>query len=683
MKNNPFVTPSYPDFKNVGSLSKEEASKEIKQLRDAIEFHNYRYYIKNDPVISDSKYDALFGRLLKLEEKFPDFQSDVSPTRKVGAPPLEKLEKREHVAKMFSLNSSDKKKDVRGFVNFIKKQIEEAEPKFSLEPKFDGLSIEVVYKEGLFDYATTRGDGQTGEDVSENIKTLRSLPLKLTAENEFPDFLSVRGEVYMSKDGFQRINKQRLENGQEPFANARNAAAGLIRQLDPGKVAGKPLDIFFYEIIGSSDNDFVSHNDMLKHFEEWGLKINHESRTSSDIGAISDFYDYLGKKRDELPYEIDGIVIKLDNRQYRERLGTRHRSPRWAFAWKFEPRREITTLREIIVQVGRTGILTPVALLDPVEVGGVTVSRATLHNKQEIKKKDVRPGDKVKVVRAGDVIPEITGLVEQPKKRGKPFEMPDHCPVCNAPVAEEGAYVICPAGLSCKAQLKGSLRHFSSRDAMNIDSLGEKRIDELVEKGMINNIPDLYHLKPEDFKELSGFAGKSSNKLYEAINASKKPGLSRFLYALGIRHAGNHIARVLALKYQSLDKIIDASYEELEDIEEIGPEIARSIVNFFDNRDNLQIIQQLREAGIKIKPDLSSKQGKLEGKNFVLTGELEEFTRNEATEKIESLGGRTTSSVSGNTDYLVVGKDPGSKLDEAKQRNVNILNEEKFKKMIN
>ena len=405
MKKNPFVNPPFPGLKEVSRLSKGEAGEEIEQLREAIEFHNYRYYIENDPVISDSKYDELFDRLVKLEEKFPGFQSDVSPTKKVGAPPVEKLKKRKHIAEMLSLNSSDKEEEVRGFVNFIRKQVKEAEPQFFLEPKLDGLSVEVVYREGVFDYAATRGDGQTGEDVSKNIKTIRSLPLRLKAEKEFSDFLSVRGEVYMDKDGFQHINRERLEKGQEPFANARNAAAGLIRQLDPGKVAGKPLDIFFYEIIGSSNNDFVSHNDMLKHFEKWGLKINHESRKCSNIEDISEFYGDLGKKRDELPYEIDGIVIKLDNRHYRKELGTRHRSPRWAFAWKFEPRKEITTLREIIVQVGRTGILTPVALLDPVEVGGVTVSRATLHNKEEMNKKDVRHGDKVKVVRAGDVIP--------------------------------------------------------------------------------------------------------------------------------------------------------------------------------------------------------------------------------------------------------------------------------------
>jgi NAD-dependent DNA ligase len=546
MKKNPFLKSPFPELKEVSNnIPKEEIRQEIEQLREAIEFHNYRYYIKNDPVISDSKYDELFARLVKLEKKFPEFQSDVSPTRKVGAPPVEKLKKREHVAEMLSLNSSDKEKDVRGFVDFVRKEIKDTETLFFLEPKLDGLSVEVVYREGLFDYAATRGDGQTGEDISENIKTIRRVPLRLKTESKFPDFLSVRGEVYMDKEGFQRINRERLEKGQEPFANARNAAAGLIRQLDPGKVAGKPLDIFFYEIIGNSNTDFASHDDMLKHFEEWGLKINHESRKCDDIEDISGFYGYLGKKRNELPYEIDGIVIKLDNRNYRNKLGTRQRSPRWAFAWKFEPRKEITTLREIIIQVGRTGILTPVALLDPVEVGGVTVSRAT-----------------------------------------------------------------------------------------------------------------------------------------EAIQASKKPGLSRFLYALGIRHAGIHIARVLAQKYGSLDKIMDASYDELEAIEEIGPEIARSIFNFFRNKDNFRMIQKLRETGVHTSSDLSSKKGNLAGKNLVLTGELEEFTRNEAEEKIESLGGRTTSSVSGNTDYLVVGKDPGGKLDEAKKRNVKTLDENQFRKMI-
>ncbi len=448
-------------------------------------------------------------------------------------------------------------------------------------------------------------------------------------------------------------------------------------------MADKPLDIFFYEIIFSSEDEIESHREVLKQLSRWGLRTNPENKKCKKFEEISDFYESLDSKRNGLYYDIDGIVIKLDDRKLRKKLGTRDRSPRWAFAWKFEPKKEITTLREIIVQVGRTGILTPVALLDPVEVGGVTVSRATLHNEDDVKNKDVRPGDKVRVIRAGDVIPEVAERVEKHKgKRQTPFKMPEKCPVCNTGVAREGAYVVCPAGLSCKAQLKGSLSHFASRDGMNIENLGDRIIEELVERGIIESIADLYHLEVNDFKKLEGFAEKSSQKLYEAIQNSKNPQLSVFLYSLGIRHVGRHIARVLAGKFNSPDEIADASYEELENIEEIGPEIAESIFNFFNNKDNLTMIDELKKSGVKIRKEESAGAKSLDGKTFVLTGELDEFTRSQAEEKIESLGGRTTSSVSDNTDYLVRGKDPGSKLDEARKRGVEILDENKFKKLI-
>ena len=683
MKKNPFIKTPFPHFKDVDEISDQEAGKEIEQLREAIEYHNYCYYVKNDPVISDNTYDRLFNRLLNLEENFPGFESDLSPTRKVGAPPVDKLKKREHVAAMLSLSSSDKEEDVRGFVNFIKKNAAGEDSLFFLEPKFDGLSVEVVYEKGVFSYGATRGDGNTGEDISENVKTIGSLPLKLNPGSGFPDFLAVRGEIYMSKEGFQQLNRKRIEEGREPFANARNAAAGIVRQLDPGKVADKPLDIFFYEIIDSGDAEFESHGEMFGLFSKWGLRTCNETRKCTGHDEIKDFYGQLDNRRDELPYEVDGVVIKLDNPRQRQRLGTRHRSPRWAFAWKFEPKKEITILREIIVQVGRSGILTPVAQLDPVEVGGVTVSRATLHNEDEVKKKDVRPGDKVRVIRAGDVIPEIAGRVEKPEKeRGKAFKMPGRCPACNTEVVREGAFVVCPAGLSCKAQLKGSLNHFASRDAMNIENLGEKIIGELVDREMIKSIPDLYKLEAEDFNKLEGFAEKSSKKLYEAIQNSKNPRLSVFLYALGIRHAGRHIARVLAGKYKSLDDLINAGYDELSEISEIGPETAESIFHFFNNRDNLEMIDELRKKGVEIKREERSTLKVLEGKTFVLTGELDEFTRDEARERIESLGGRATSSVSDNTDYLIVGKSPGRKLDEARKKKVKILDEKQFRELI-
>ena len=682
MGKNPFMNTPFPEFKPVDEMTEKKAGEEIKLLREAIEHHDYLYYIKNDPVISDSKYDQLFDRLLKLEEKYPRFESDISPTKKVGAPPVDKLEKKEHVDIMLSLNSSAGEEDIRGFVRFIKERAEGRNTEFFLEPKLDGLSVEIVYEKGSFGYGATRGNGKSGEDISENVKTIRSVPMRLNRESKYPEFLSARGEIYMSREGFHNLNKSRVEKGEKPFANARNAAAGIVRQLDPSKVAGKPLDIFFYELISGAE-DFKSHQKMMKKFPEWGLKTNPENRKTGNIEEIAAFHRYMSRKRNELHYEIDGIVIKLDDRELRQKLGTRHRSPRWAFAWKFEPQKEVTILRDITVQVGRTGILTPVALLDPVEVGGVTVSRATLHNEDEVKRKDIRTGDKVRVIRAGDVIPEIAERVEKSeKKRGRPFKMPDKCPVCHTTVQREGAYVVCPAGLSCEGQLKGSLGHFASRDAMNIENLGEKIIEELVNRDMIKNIPDLYRLTPGDLKKLEGFAEKSSRKLYEAIQNSKKPPLTTFIYALGIRHAGSHIARVLAGEFGSLDDIAGASREELESIDEIGPEIAESINNFFKNEDNLRMIEELKKSGIEISKEKTSASKKLEGKTFVLTGELDEFTRSEAEEKIESLGGRAASSVSGNTDYLVAGKEPGSKLKEAKKRKVKIIDEQQFIELI-
>jgi DNA ligase (NAD+) len=685
MSKNPYINTPFPEMKNTRKLKRKQARDETDKLRKLINHHNYKYYIENDPDISDRKYDELFQRLLELEKQFPEFKSDVSPTQKVGARPLEKLSKKKHVAPMLSLNSSAKEKEMEDFIESVRKRAKGEGTEFFLEPKFDGLSVEVVYRDGAFSYAATRGDGQEGEDISENVKTIRSLPLKLRSGNDLPKELSVRGEIYLSKEDFQQLNKERIEKNKKPFANARNAAAGIVRQLDPGKVAKVPLDIFFYELIGSNskDDDFKNQQALRSQFKKWGLKINQESKASTTLKEIKDFYQELESKREKLSYEIDGMVIKLNHRKLRSDLGSRGRSPRWAFAWKFEPREEVTTLVDIIVQVGRTGILTPVALLEPVEVGGVTVSRATLHNEDEVKKKDVRPGDKVKVIRAGDVIPEIEERIKSKgKKRKKAFEMPQNCPVCHTNVVREGAYILCPAGLSCDAQLKGSLSHFASKSALNIENMGEKVVGQLVDKQFIKNIPDLYTLKPSDIEKLDSYARKSSEKLYEAIQDSKKPDLHQFIYALGIRHVGKKVARVLATHFKSLEKLSDTGENELNEIKEIGSEIAESVVHFFDNEDNIGMIEKLKKAGLRIQEQKPSQSDKLRGKTFVLTGELDAFTRDEAKEKIESLGGRATSSVSDNTDYLVAGKDPGSKLDDAKNRNVKRIDETEFKKLI-
>jgi len=671
------------EFKDIEDLSPKEAKEEVEALREGIEYHDYLYYVKNQPKISDATYDKLFHRLQELEEAFPDLQSDTSPTRRVGAPPVDELKKVEHVSPMLSLNAALEEGEVEDWFDFVRRNTKSDKLAFVLEPKFDGFSVEVVYKNGEFQYGATRGDGREGEDISENLKTIGSLPLKLRKSQSTPDFLAVRGEVFMPKDGFQALNKEKVERGEEPFANPRNAAAGLMRQLDSKMVAGKPLDIMFYDILEIKGREFDSDWQALKEFPQWGLKTDPHNRRGSSLEDCRNYHEKLSQARDDLNYEIDGIVIKLDDYRVREKLGVRQRSPRWALAWKFPPKKEVTILKEIAVQVGRTGMLTPVALLEPVDVGGVTVSRATLHNEDEVKKKDVRPGDKVRIERAGDVIPEVVERLKQPgKKRGREFSMPDKCPACGAEVEKEGAYYFCSAHLSCPAQLVGQLTHYASREAMNIEGLGEETARALVKKDLVHNVADLYGLTTEDLLELEGFAQTSSRQLYEAIQEAKKPRLDRFLYALGIRHVGRHVALVLARSFGTLEALTKADQEDLENISEVGPQIAASVKNFLVQKENKEILQRLQKAGVQVQEMSEREATRLEGKTFVFTGSLEKFTRDEAQARVEALGGRATSSVSGETDYLVVGENPGSKLDEAREQNVKIIDEKKFLALI-
>jgi len=672
------------DFKDIENLSKGEAREEVEALREGIDYHDYLYYVKNQPKISDAVYDKLFHRLQQLEEAFPELQSDTSPTRRIGAPPVDKLTKIKHTETMLSLNSALEEKEVKNFHDFIQRNTGGDKVEYVVEPKFDGLSVEVVYENGGFQYGATRGDGVEGEDISENMKTVRRVPLRLHDDNGVPRFLAVRGEVFMSKKGFQQTNKERIEKGEEPFANPRNAAAGIMRQLDSKKVADKPLDIFFYDILKIEGSELSSHWEVLKQFSRWGLVTNPHSKRCSDFDEIKAYRDQLSEERDDLDYDIDGIVIKLENYELRRKLGTRQRSPRWALAWKFPPKEEVTVLEEIVVQVGRTGMLTPVALLQPVDVGGVTVSRATLHNEEEVQRKDVRPGDTVRVARAGDVIPEVVERIKQPgKKRGKRFSMPDSCPVCSAEVVKEGAYTFCPAGLSCPSQLVGHIIHFASRDALNIEGLGEKTAKDLVRKGMVNDMADLYQLSVDDILKLDGFAQKSATQLYEAIQSKKNPRLDRFLYALGIRHVGQRVARVLTQEYVTLEKLRKASRSELEEIAEIGPEIAQSVEKFFVEEENRSVLERLASLGVQPQEVESGKEATaLEGKTFVFTGKMEGYTRKEAEERVEALGARATSSVSSQTDYVVVGENPGSKLEEAREQGVEILDEEQFEELL-
>ncbi len=680
---NPYKNNPVTRFKKIDDVSKKEADKEIRQLREAIEYHNFLYYVKNKPEISDETYDKLFQRLQKLEEAFPEFQSPNSPTRRVGAAPVEKLKKIDHSAPMLSLDSALEEEKIKNFDDYVRRHVDGKKVEYVMEPKLDGLSVEIVYEDGQFKYGATRGDGGTGEDISENLKTIGSVPLQLQKEGRSPSSLAVRGEVLMLKSGFQRLNKDRVQQGAEPFANPRNAVAGIVRQLNSKKVAGKPLEIFFYEILKSDETGFSSHWEALQQFPKWGLKTNPLNKRSSSMQDIEKYREELIEKRDEIDYDIDGIVVKVDDLEHREKLGTRQRNPRWAMAWKFPPKKEVTRLQDIVVQVGRTGMLTPVALLEPVDVGGVTVSRATLHNEAEVRKKNVRVGDKVRIIRAGDVIPEVAERVpEKGKKRSEAFSMPDACPVCGTEVVKEGTYYFCPAGLSCRAQLLGHIVHYASRDAMDIENLGEKIIGQLVDNELVTDLADLYHLEVDDFLQLDGFAEKSANKLYNAIQDAKNPRLDTFLYALGIRHVGQHIARVLAQKYGSQDDLQKADYDDLIDISEIGYEIAESVHHFFEQEENQKILNRLKDAGVKPQQMKQQKKQPLDGKTFVFTGELDNYTRNEAEELVESLGGRATFSVSGNTDYVVVGENPGSNYNDAKKHEVKILDDEGFEKIV-
>lgn len=677
-------------FRRVSDLSMGDAREQIEQLREAINFHDYRYYIKADPAVSDESYDALFRRLKALEDAFPDLKSDTSPTMRVGAPPVEELESVEHVQPMLSLESALERSEVDRFYDFMTRQLEDSPPEVHVEPKLDGLSVEVVYQDGRFTRGSTRGDGVTGEDISRNLKTIASLPLRL--QGTAPEFLALRGEVLMHTDDFQEMNRRRVENNERPLANPRNAAAGIVRQLDPNDVADKPLDVFFYEILASSGDDFATHDALMKALPEWGFKPVPRATVCSSVDEIEAYRDELLADREGLDFEVDGIVIKLNDRSARERLGARERNPRWALAWKFPARKEITLLRDIAVQVGRTGTLTPIALLDPVEIGGVTVSRATLHNEGLVQEKDLRPGDRVRVQRAGDVIPQVIERVEAGKERpDHEFRLPDSCPVCGTEVVREGAYVICPNGLACRAQLEGRLVHYASRGALDIETLGEKNAKQLIDRGLVESLADIYDLSVEDFEQLDGFAEKSARKLYQEIQGTKEPRLDRFLYALGIRHVGEHIARVLAESFGSIEKLRDAELDDLRSVREIGDEIAESVHDFFHREENVANLDRILRAGVRpiavrrveTRTERAGDELPLHDTTIVFTGDLGAYTRRQAQEKVEALGARVTSSVSGNTDYLVVGDNPGSKLDDARERgSVKILDEDQFKELI-
>lgn len=673
---NPYVTDPDTDFEPPDELTEQEARDQADLLREAVRYHDYRYYVLADPVIGDRAYDVLFDRLLELEEAF-DLDREDSPTRRVGGPPLPELETVEHVAPMRSLDHSGEAEEVREFDRRVRQELEAEAPelaeslRYVCEPKFDGLSVEVVYENGRYVRAATRGDGERGDDVTEQVRTIPTVPQRL--RGDYPEFLAVRGEVYMPREAFQEYNRERVQAGEEPFANPRNAAAGTLRQLDPSVVAERPLALYFFSVLDATV-EFETKHEVQKALPEWGLRVNDGTELVEDIEGAIAYRDRMLERREDLAYEIDGVVITVDNRDAWEILGYTARAPRYAFAYKFPARSEQTTVRDIVVQVGRTGRLTPVALLDPVEVGGVTVSRASLHNPDEIGRLGVDIGDEVRIERAGDVIPDVVEVVEA-NSEGY-FDFPDVCPVCESPVERDGPLAFCPAGLGCPAQREQAIEYYASREAMDIEGLGEERVSQLVDAGLVTEVPDLYELTVEELTSLEGWGEQSANNLVSEIATTREPPLSAFLNALGIPEVGETTARALAREFGTIEAIRSASAETLQDVDDVGPAVARSIREYFETEENSAVLDRLLEYVDPEPPERDETADVLDGETFVFTGTLETCTRSEAQELIERYGGRATSSVSGNTDYLVVGENPGQrKREDAAEHDVDTLSE--------
>ena len=676
-QDNPYVRDPPLDFEPVEALDPGAARERVEQLREAIRYHDDRYYRRADPVVSDRTYDALFDRLETLEDEF-GLRSETSPTRRVGGEPVDELETVEHVSPMLSIDSSGEAADVRAFDERVRDRLadagDEGPIEYLCEPKFDGLSVELVYEDGELERAATRGDGAEGDDVTANVRTIRSVPLALRGDH--PEFLAVRGEVFIPRAAFQEYNRERIERGDDPFANPRNAAAGTLRQLDPTVTAERPLDCFVFGVLDDGGYGFETRLEEHETVGSWGFHVDDHTRLVEDVDGAIEFRDRMLEQRDELDYEIDGTVIKLDRKAACETLGTTSRAPRWAFAYKFPARSEETTIRDVVVQVGRTGRLTPVALLDPVEVGGVEVSRATLHNPDQIEELGVDIGDRVRLKRAGDVIPYIEEVVES--HGDDHFEFPARCPVCESPVERDGPMAFCTGGVACPAQLRRAVQHYASRTGLDIEGLGEKAVDQLLDEGVIGSLPDLYDLIVEELAAFEGWGERSAENLLAELEAAKEPPLSDFLSALGVPEVGPTTAADLAHHFGTLDAVMSATPEELQAVEGVGETVAEEISEFFDSEQNRAVVESLRERGVE--PQSAGTAGDaLEGLTFVFTGSLDGRTREEAQELIEANGGSATASVSSNTDYLVVGKNPGrSKREDAEANDVPAIDEPEF-----
>lgn len=657
--------------------------REVERLRREIVHHNQRYYEHDAPEISDAEYDALFRRLQELEAAHPGVRSAESPTERVGAPPAERFTTVRHTLPMLSLANAMNEEEVLEFDRRVRRALRsDGAIAYVAEPKLDGVAVELVYERARLVVGSTRGDGTTGEDVTANLRTIRSVPLALRAARgapPIPDRLEVRAEVLLSKAGFQRLNADRAERGEPLFANPRNAAAGSLRQLDSRITAGRPLEIFCHSAGTITGVRFTSQWEFLATLAAWSLPVSDQNRRCDDVAAALARYQELAAARERLPHEIDGVVLKVDDLALQERLGQVSRSPRWAIAYKFKAQQAETTVLQIVPSVGRLGTVTPIAVLEPVAVGGVTVRNASLHNMDEVTRKDVRVGDTVLLERAGDVIPYVVRVLREHRKgRPRKFRMPEKCPVCGGHVVrEEGEAAYRCINAACPAQRKSRIRHFASRNALDIDGLGEKLVDQLVERDLVHDFADLYGLTAEQLAGLERMAEKSAANLIAAIERSKRPALDRFLYALGIRHVGEHLAQVLADRFRDVDAIMSASEEDLLAVHGIGPEVAASVRRFARERQNQKVVARLLAA--RVAPQAPAPPtGALAGKTIVLTGALETLTRGEAERRIVAAGGRIGSGVSKQTDYVVAGADPGSKLAKAKKLGTPVLDEAAF-----
>jgi DNA ligase (NAD+) len=662
-------------------VSKQKANQIIEKLRKEIQYHEKKYYVDNDPQISDYEFDLLIKELQKLEREFPGFITPESPTQRVGEQLLEGFVSVEHSTPMLSLDNCYNEQELREFEERIKKANLSNRIEYVAELKIDGLGIALIYRNGRFSQAVTRGDGIRGDDVTSNVKTIKSLPLVIDATQD----VEARGEIYLPFSSFRRINDKREEEGEPLFANPRNAAAGSIRLLDPKEVARRGLDMFLYSVF-LEGNEKATQWDNLKTLASFNLKTNPNSKLCHSLDEVLDYYQEWREKRDDLDYDVDGIVIKVNSTEQQKSLGRTSKFPRWAISFKFPARQATTKIRDILIQVGRTGALTPVAVLEPVKLSGITISRSTLHNEDEIKRKDIRIGDTVLVERSGDVIPKVVSVMKE-KRTGKErqFVFPRECPVCHSDTFQpEGEAVSRCTNPSCPAKLRESLLHYASRRAMNIEGLGDAIVDLLISNNLVRHIPDIYYLKFEDLVMLERMGPNSAQNLLDEIEKSKDRDIARLVFALGIRFVGERTAQALSMHFRGVKKLTRASFEELLQIQDVGPKVAESVVFFFKQPENMELIRRLKDAGLNF---VDSKALKIEqpffsGQTFVLTGKLSRFTREEATELIQRFGGQVVSSVNRKTTYVIVGEDPGSKLQKARRFGVRTLNESEFQKLI-